>query len=100
MKESNLNIVCYDFPSGKSGDRRRAKFIKYLKGFGVRVQKSVFEVRKRKDKEWEKLHEKIQSLLIPDEDSVRFYPLRKDQEKDVLIYGEGEIYSIDEDFYF
>lgn len=88
-----LYIVAYDIPN----DRRRTRVHKTLCGFGQWTQYSLFECHLT-DKELIALHGKLDPLLEPDEDSVRFYPLcaaclgkvetvgsRKPQEQSVYI---------------
>ena len=67
---STLYIVAYDIPS----DRRRTKVHKALCGFGQWTQYSLFECHLT-DKELIALRGKLDPLLEPEEDSVRFYPL-------------------------
>jgi CRISPR-associated protein Cas2 len=74
MKRSNpdrtLYVVAYDIPS----DRRRRKVHKTLCGFGQWTQYSLFECYLTK-KERLTLGGRLDRLLEPEEDSVRFYPL-------------------------
>lgn len=41
MSQEQLWVIAYDIPSNK----RRRKFAKVLEGYGIRLQKSVFECR-------------------------------------------------------
>jgi len=66
--ERTLYVVAYDIPD----DRRRTKVHKVLSGFGRWTQYSLFECH-LSDKEMVALRGKLQVLLKPDEDSVRFY---------------------------
>lgn len=65
-----LYVVAYDIPN----DRRRTRVHKTLCGFGEWTQYSLFECHLT-DKELIALRGKLDLLLEPDEDSVRFYPL-------------------------
>ena len=65
-----LYVIAYDIPS----DRRRTKVHKVLCGFGQWTQYSLFECHLTQ-KELVTLHGKLDKLLKPEEDSVRFYPL-------------------------
>lgn len=64
-----LNIICYDI----SNDKKREKVAEYLEGYGIRVQKSVFECNVTN----KKLKEIIIRLseYISNEDSIRVYPI-------------------------
>jgi CRISPR-associated protein Cas2 len=68
--ERTLYVVAYDIPS----DRRRTKVHKTLCGFGKWTQYSLFECYLT-DKELVALRGKLNKVLEPDEDSVRFYYL-------------------------
>lgn len=71
---SMLYLISYDVPSGKSGDRRRARLAKFLEGRGLRVQFSVFEVMLSPER-LPTLIEGLEERMDPTEDSVRLYPL-------------------------
>jgi CRISPR-associated protein Cas2 len=68
--ETTLYVVAYDIPS----DRRRTKVHKALCGFGEWTQYSLFECYLT-DKQLVLLRGKLDKLLNPKEDSVRFYPM-------------------------
>ncbi len=68
--QCTLYVIAYDIPS----DRRRARVHKTLCGFGRWTQYSLFECHLT-DKELLALRSKMDKLLEPEEDSVRFYPL-------------------------
>lgn len=63
-------IVAYDI----SSDRRRTKVHKVLSGFGQWTQYSLFELF-LDDRQLVLLQGKLEKLLDPGQDSVRFYPL-------------------------
>lgn len=63
-------VVAYDI----SSDRRRTRVHKTLSGFGQWTQYSLFECF-LSDKEMVLLQNKLEKLLDPEKDSVRFYPL-------------------------
>lgn len=69
-RTSAFYVVAYDIPS----DRRRTKVHKVLSGFGQWTQYSLFELFLN-DKELVLLQNKLERLLDPTQDSVRFYPL-------------------------
>ncbi|MCL6432268.1 MAG: CRISPR-associated endonuclease Cas2 [Anaerolineae bacterium] len=68
--ERTLYVVAYDIPD----DKRRTKVHKTLEGFGRWTQYSLFECY-LSDKEMVILRGRLDGLLKPSEDSVRFYPL-------------------------
>lgn len=65
-----LYVIAYDIPS----DRRRRKVHKSLCGFGQWTQYSLFECH-LDQRELLLLRDRLDRLLEPEEDSVRFYPL-------------------------
>ncbi len=87
-------VVTYDVPDNK----RRQKLAKFLKGYGYRVQKSVFECILSPEKV-RKLFKEISEKIKPEEDSLRIYEL-KNRSK-VTSWGVVDrLYEEDEDFYF
>ncbi|PIP45573.1 MAG: CRISPR-associated endonuclease Cas2, partial [Deltaproteobacteria bacterium CG23_combo_of_CG06-09_8_20_14_all_51_20] len=64
-------LVCFDIVD----DSSRQKVAKALKGYGTRVQKSVFECPELTEKQFLKLKEKMEGLIDSGEDSVRYYRL-------------------------
>lgn len=70
QKDTRFYAVAYDIPD----DRRRSKVHKILSGFGQWTQYSLFECFLT-SKEWVLLRAKLDRVLEPAEDSVRFYPL-------------------------
>jgi CRISPR-associated protein Cas2 len=69
-KDTAFYVVAYDIPD----DRRRTRVHKVLSGFGQWTQYSLFECFLT-SKERLLLRDKLDRILVPAEDSVRFYPL-------------------------
>jgi len=65
-------VVCFDIVN----DKKRKKIGEYLEEFGIRVQRSVFEIEISKVKLKNLL--KILSEIIEKEDSIRFYQMQSD----------------------
>ncbi len=61
-------IVCYDISSNK----QRYRVGRNLQKYGCRVQRSVFEIYVRKDKELKELQKQLKKLMKKN-DSIRFY---------------------------
>jgi CRISPR-associated protein Cas2 len=93
-------VFCYDFPSDKAGNRRRAKIVKILEGHGNRAQYSVFELRFSKEEELEKLLKKMEKMMNLKEDSLRIYPLDSITEKKIRILGTGEVFKREDVYVF
>jgi len=79
-------LVCFDIVE----DRKRAKVAKILEGFGVRVQKSVFECPQLTEEKFVKLRHRLEDEIDHTEDSVRFYPLCRRCVGSVEYSGVGE----------
>ncbi|MEO1389820.1 MAG: CRISPR-associated endonuclease Cas2 [Cyanobacteria bacterium J06634_6] len=75
-------LVCYDVVL----DRRRTKVSHILEGYGLRVQKSVFECVLTPDQR-EMLNKKLAKFIDEDEDQVRFYPMSPRYRKMVSVMG-------------
>ncbi len=65
-----LYLVCYDL----SDNRVRSALARVLKGYGSRVQRSVFEINLRSPSEFQGLMTQLRSLT-DQPDQVRFYRL-------------------------
>ena len=62
-------VVCFDI----SDDRTRYRVAKVLKGYGYRVQKSVFECPRLTEKKLLTLMDRLDRLIDHTTDTVRFY---------------------------
>ncbi len=82
MTKNLLYVIAYDIPN----DRRRTKVHKALCGFGEWTQYSLFECF-LEPRELVKLRAKLQTLLDPQEDSVRIYQLCADCQREVETIG-------------
>jgi CRISPR-associated protein Cas2 len=65
----NNLVVSYDIPD----DKRRTKVHKMLKSYGQWMQYSLFECHDLTDAQYAKMRVRLDKLIKPDEDSVRFY---------------------------
>lgn len=63
-------VISYDIPD----DRRRGQLAKVLKGFGTRVQYSVFEAHLNRT-QYEELKRAVDRVIDLSEDSIRYYAL-------------------------
>jgi CRISPR-associated protein Cas2 len=75
-------LICYDIVD----DRRRTKVAHLLEGYGLRVQKSVFEAVLTPDQR-QMLHKKLNRYLKAEEDQVRFYPMSPRYRQKIEILG-------------
>lgn len=79
-------LISYDIPHNK----RRSKIAKTLENFGKRVQYSVFECQLT-DSQLADVRGRLTALVVPNEDSIRFYSLPKDAVTAILILGHGVV---------
>ena len=63
-------VISYDIPD----DQRRTQLAKTLKGFGTRVQYSVFEAHLTHS-QFDQMKRAVANIIDPDEDAVRYYAL-------------------------
>ncbi len=77
-------LICYDVVN----NRRRDRVSRLLEGYGLRIQKSVFECVLTPD-QYDLLKQRLQTkrYLNPDEDQIRFYPMSPRHRKIILILG-------------
>jgi CRISPR-associated protein Cas2 len=79
-------LVCFDI----SDDRIRYRAVKILKGYGVRVQKSVFECSSLTEEQYLKMRQRLEETIDESQDSVRYYLLCGKCIRSVEYSGLGE----------
>ncbi|MCU0588877.1 MAG: CRISPR-associated endonuclease Cas2 [Syntrophobacteraceae bacterium] len=79
-------LVCFDI----SDDKARYRAVKVLKGYGYRVQKSVFECPDLTEKRFLKLKDRLERLIDQVTDSVRYYRQCRGCLAELEISGVGE----------
>jgi len=86
-------LVCYDIVH----DRRRDRVSRLLEGYGMRIQKSVFECVLTPD-QYDHLHRRLQNkrYLSPTEDQIRFYPMSPRHRQMVVILGQQPQRQVDD----
>ena len=84
-------LVCYDI----SDNRVRYRVVKALKGFGSRVQKSVFECPDLTEKQLLDLQDKMDALIDHGTDSVHYFRLCKACLREVEWTGLGHKPAVD-----
>ncbi len=81
-----FTIISYDIVE----DKRRTKVMKLLKGYGTRVQYSVFECLLSAS-DLLKLGRELRDLIDLNTDSVRCYQLDLAAVQRIAIYGIGKV---------
>lgn len=79
-------LIIYDLPDSKAANKRRTRLHKMLSGYGQWTQYSVFECFLTAV-QFAKLQTQIETLIKPDEDSVRIYILDAGAVKKTMTYG-------------
>lgn len=79
-------MVSYDIPDNK----RRANIARALKGYGYRVQESVFECHPD-EREFVEMKREMERLAVKNEDSLRYYQLCGNCQPKVEVVGLGEV---------
>lgn len=81
-------MICYDIVS----DRRRNRIMRILKGFGMAVQKSVFECWLTEN-QLKVLIQRLKKEIKESEDSIRFYTLCSDCKSMIQLLGIGRVFE-------
>ena len=87
-----LVMISYDVVD----DTKRLKLMRFLKDYGTRVQKSVFECNLSPDL-YERVKDGVEKIINRRKDKVRYYRLCGCCQYKVEIFGWGEVME-DEDF--
>ena len=87
-------IVAYDI----ADERRLARVAKIVKDYGIRVQKSIFEVTVN-DGVFAEMKGRIEDVIVEDEDGVKYFPLCEKCAGTVEIIGKGIFTDPDEEYY-
>ena len=79
-------VISYDIPD----DQRRNQLAKTLKGFGTRVQYSVFEAHLTRS-QFEQMKQAVTGVINTDEDSVRYYALCRACTGQIEVPARGDV---------
>jgi len=93
MNETLHIVTSYDI----SDPKRLSKVAKAMKDFGERVLKSVFECN-LDEKKFQEMKLRIDEIIDPIEDSVRYYTLCGKCIQEVEHSGKGKSFQEDEDY--
>ena len=79
-----LIVITYDIKStGSNGQKRLQKIATLCEDSGIRVQKSVYDIQ-----EYRNLKAKLERLIHPEEDNIRFYILGNHYENRIASIGQ------------
>lgn len=87
-------IVAYDI----ADERRLARVARIVKDYGVRVQKSIFEVT-ADDSVFAEMKGRIEEVIVEDEDGVKYFPLCEKCAGTIEIIGKGVFTDPDKEYY-
>lgn len=86
-------LVTYDVNTQTpQGQRRLRKVAKACENFGQRVQNSVFECLVE-PAQWTMLRSRLESIILPEKDSLRYYFLGANWQRKVEHVGAKETYD-------
>jgi CRISPR-associated protein Cas2 len=91
MAIKSLYLIAFDIVE----NRTRYRCVKQLLNYGQRVQKSVFECILN-DAQFLELKNKLDNLINPECDSLRYYLLCKNCAQNILVTGLGQFTSDEE----
>ncbi|MEY2881642.1 MAG: hypothetical protein RLZZ15_4022, partial [Verrucomicrobiota bacterium] len=91
-------LVTYDVATAdaRAGARRLRRVAKACTSFGVRVQKSVFEMQLGQ-KEWVELRARLLAEIDPQRDSLRVYVIDQASQSRIEHHGVGRPVNVVED---
>lgn len=89
----NDMIVAYDI----ADPRRLNRVAKIIKDYGVRVQKSIFEV-KVDEKRFKEMKKRVEETIEKEEDGVKYFPLCEKCAGTVEVIGQGVFVDPDEEY--
>lgn len=84
-----LYLIIYDIPNSQTANKRRQRLHNLLCGYGRWTQYSVFECFLNAV-QFAKLQQQIETLIKPDEDSVRIYVLDATAVQKAITYGSDK----------
>jgi len=87
-------IVAYDI----ANPRRLNRVAKVIKDYGIRVQKSIFEVEVDR-KCFDEMKTRVEKVIEPSEDGVKYFPVCEKCAGTLEIIGQGVYIEPDEEFY-
>jgi CRISPR-associated protein Cas2 len=87
-------IVAYDIAS----PQRITRVAKIIKDYGVRVQKSIFEVSVP-DPLFAEMKARIEEVIVAETDGVKYFPMCEKCSGTVEIIGQGHYTDPDEEYY-
>ncbi|MBL0700523.1 MAG: CRISPR-associated endonuclease Cas2 [Desulfosarcina sp.] len=87
-------IVAYDIADPK----RLNKVARVIKDYGLRVQKSIFEVAVN-NALFDEMKSRIEKIIEPLEDGVKYFPLCEKCYGTIEIIGQGILIDPDEEYY-
>ena len=84
-------VISYDIPDNP----RRNRLAKVLKGFGTRVQYSVFEAHLTRS-QFDQMKQAVNGIINTEEDSVRYYALCRACVGQIEVPAVGDVTTVPE----
>jgi CRISPR-associated protein Cas2 len=89
-----IMIVAYDI----ADDKRLIRVAKVMLDYGVRVQKSIFEVSVTPAL-FREIKERVEKIIVAEEDGVKYFPLCERCAGTAEIIGQGQFTDPDREYY-
>ncbi|MDY6853460.1 MAG: CRISPR-associated endonuclease Cas2 [Thermodesulfobacteriota bacterium] len=87
-------IVAYDIANPK----RLKKVANIMLDYGIRVQKSIFEVSVN-ERVFAEMKTRVEGVIVPEDDGVKYFPVCEKCAGTVEIIGQGQFTDPDQEFY-
>jgi CRISPR-associated protein Cas2 len=87
-------IVAYDI----SDERRLQRVAKVMLDYGVRVQKSIFEIT-ASNTVFLVMKRRVEEIIVAEADGVKYFPLCERCAGSVEIIGQGQFTDTDREYY-
>ncbi len=87
-------IAAYDI----TDEKRLTRVAKVMLDYGVRVQKSIFEITVT-NTVFQELKRRVEAIIVTEEDGVKYFPLCEQCAGTVEIIGQGQFTDPDSEYY-
>lgn len=87
-------VIAYDI----ADEKRLTRVAKVMLDYGLRVQKSIFEVNVTPPV-FRELKDRLEKIILAEEDGVKYFPLCEKCSGTVEIIGQGQFTDPDREYY-
>ncbi|HRS82074.1 MAG TPA: CRISPR-associated endonuclease Cas2 [Smithellaceae bacterium] len=87
-------IVAYDI----TDEKRLTRVAKVMLDYGIRVQKSIFEISAT-NTIFQEMKRRVEKIIVAEQDGVKYFPLCERCAGTVEIIGQGQFTDPDSEYY-